>query len=332
MTTRAALAPVRFDHLHALRGRFGVFEHARLDQPRVAHGYCTDDQARVVVVLAGEGRDLAEPDEGLLATCLRFVRAGRVPGGWHNRMSPVGTWCDDRGSDDAHGRALWGLGVAATAGCADVLPFLTAGCDLDTWSPRANAYAVLGVAAAYRATSAPHLRDPLARFAGRVPPPGAGAWRWPEERLAYANARLPDALLAAGAALGDDGLIADGLDLLEWLVDVEMGDGCFSFTPVGGRGPGERGPAFDQQPIEAWAMADACARAFAVTGDRAWVERTHLAAEWFLGRNDTGAALYDPATGAGYDGLERGGVNRNRGAESTLAALGALQAARRVEA
>ncbi len=330
MSAATLLAPVRFDHLHALRGEHGVFEHALLDEPRVAHGYCTDDQARVIVVVAGEDHDVAPQDEALLASCLRFVRAGRVPGGWHNRMSAGGKWRDERGSDDAHGRALWGLGVAASAGCADVLPFLVAGCDLDTWSPRANAYATLGVAAAYGASGAPHLRAPLARFVARVPPPRPGAWRWPEDRLAYANARLPDALLAAGAALHDDGLFAAGLDLLAWLVDVETGDAGFSFTPVGGRGPGEHGPAFDQQPIEAWAMADACARAFAVTGDRAWAERTRLAAEWFLGRNDAGAVLYDPETGAGYDGLQAGGVNRNRGAESTLAALGALQAARRI--
>ncbi len=330
MPAATLLAPVRFDHLHALRGEHGVFEHARFDEPRSEHGYCTDDQSRVIVVLTSEDHELAARDKALLAQALRFVRAGRVTGGWHNRMSARGTWQDRRGSDDCHGRALWGLGVAAAAGCADVLPFLVAGCDLDTWSPRANAYAVLGLAAAYGATGAPHLRAPLARLAARVPPPRPGGWRWPEDRLAYANGRLPHALLAAGVALGDDGLVVDGLDLLEWLVETEMGDGVFSFTPVGGRGPGERGPAFDQQPIEAWAMADACARAFQVTGDAVWRERARLAAEWFLGRNDVGAALYEAATGAGYDGLEPGGVNRNRGAESTLAALGALQAARRV--
>ena len=97
---------------------------------------------------------------------------------------------------------------------------------------------------------------------------------------------------------------------------------------MGGRGPGESGPAFDQQPIEAWAMADACLRAAMVDGGTQWETGLTDAADWFLGRNDTGAVLYDGRTGAGYDGLEAKGVNENRGAESTLAALGALQARR----
>ena len=39
---------------------------------------------------------------------------------------------------------------------------------------------------------------------------------------------------------------------------------------------------------------------------------------WFLGENDLGVAVADPARGAGYDGLTPDGVNTNQGAESTL--------------
>ena len=157
------------------------------------------------------------------------------------------------------------------------------------------------------------------------------AWPWPEPRLAYANAVLAEARLAAGVALGDPALVEEGLDLLAWLVAVETVGDHFSFTPVGGRGPGERGPALDQQPIEAAAMADACARAFAITGESRWAASTLLAAEWFLGANDVGLALFDPATGGGKDGLHSDRVNENMGAESTLAAITALQQARLVQ-
>ena len=130
--------------------------------------------------------------------------------------------------------------------------------------------------------------------------------------------------------LGEENMVADGLDLLEWLIKTETGERDFSFTPVGGRGPDESGPAFDQQPIEAWAMADACLRAISVDGGSLWDIGLAAAAGWFLGRNDTGALLYDHSTGAGYDGLEAAGINLNRGAESTLSALGALQAGHRL--
>lgn len=73
-------------------------------------------------------------------------------------------------------------------------------------------------------------------------------------------------------------------------------------------------------------MADACLAAWRVDDDPVWKLGLRDAVHWFLGVNDTSALLYDEDTGAGFDGLEPDGVNLNRGAESTLAALGALAA------
>jgi hypothetical protein len=42
---------------------------------------------------------------------------------------------------------------------------------------------------------------------------------------------------------------------------------------------------------------------------------------WFLGENDMRLSLYDFETKGCCDGLESTGVNRNQGAESTLAYL-----------
>jgi hypothetical protein len=156
-------------------------------------------------------------------------------------------------------------------------------------------------------------------------------WPWPEDRLAYDNSRIAEALIAAGHHLADDRLLGEGLRLLEWLVAAETREGHFSFTPVGGWEPGEPRPGFDQQPVEAAAMADACARAWMITDDDIWRDRVDLTARWFVGANDSGAALYDPHTGGGRDGLHREGTNQNQGAESTLAALSALQLARLVD-
>jgi hypothetical protein len=118
--------------------------------------------------------------------------------------------------------------------------------------------------------------------------------------------------------------------MLEWLVGTETLAGHFSFTPVGGWAPGEPRPGFDQQPVEAAAMADACARAWMITGEDPWRDRVLETARWFTGENDGRVAMYDPETGGGYDGLTRTGPNLNQGAESTLAALSTLQLAARV--
>jgi hypothetical protein len=132
-------------------------------------------------------------------------------------------------------------------------------------------------------------------------------------------------MVAAGVALHDKSLKQEGLHLLGWLLDHETTGGHLSVTPVGGSGPGDRRPAFDQQPIEAAALADACARAARVTGEERWVAGLAAAVDWFLGDNDAGSPMWDPATGGGYDGLQADGPNLNQGAESTLALLSTLQ-------
>jgi hypothetical protein len=153
-------------------------------------------------------------------------------------------------------------------------------------------------------------------------------WPWPEPRLTYANAVLPGSLIAAGVALGDDGVIDDGLFLLDWLIKTECRRGHLSPTAVGGWGPGEDRATFDQQPLEAESLADACARAFACTGDPRWLAGVELAVAWFAGDNDAGLPLHDRATGGGCDGLTAAGLNTNQGAESTLALLATMQHAR----
>jgi hypothetical protein len=161
-------------------------------------------------------------------------------------------------------------------------------------------------------------------------PPGGPDWPWPEERLSYANAVLPEALLAAGELLERPELVRRGLELLRWLLDRETRDGHLSPTPAGGAGPGDAGPRFDQQPIEVAAMADACSRAAAVSGDASWLWGVDAAARWFRGDNDAGVPMMDPVTGGGYDGLEADGANQNEGAESTLALISTLQQAARL--
>jgi hypothetical protein len=198
---------------------------------------------------------------------------------------------------------------------------------------RSMAYACLG--AAELVATAPQARWLLVaavsvvRGAEAVSTPASPAdWAWPETRLRYDNARLPEALLAAGAALNRPELVKSGLDQLRFLLAVETTAGHLSVTPVAGRGPGEHGPAFDQQPIDVAGIADACSRAWSLTGDQAWLAGIRLAWAWFAGSNDAEIAMYDADTVAGYDGLEADGRNFKRGAESTIAALTTLIQAR----
>jgi hypothetical protein len=329
-------APV-FNHLMRLTDRRGTLEHARLDEPLPEHGYCTDDVARVLVV-ATRGD---EPDgtlNGLAGLALRFLNeAQALTGACRNRMDSTGKWVDEPALEDAWGRCIWGLGTAAAhsnvawARQSAIMQFERGAQERSEW-PRAMAFAALG-AAELLAFDPEHraARALLIDYAATVPDANDDvAWPWPEPRLRYANAVLPEAMIAAGAALDDTTLCQRGLDLLAWLLALETADGHLSPTPVAGRGPEDAKPGFDQQPIEASTLADACARAAAVDTNPIWHDGVRAAAAWFMGDNDAKAPMWDPHTGGGYDGLHANGVNGNQGAESTLAAISTMQQAQRL--
>jgi hypothetical protein len=162
-------------------------------------------------------------------------------------------------------------------------------------------------------------------------PERSARWRWSEDRLAYANAALPEAMMTAGAIVGNDRLVENALRQLQWLLDMASVDGHLSVTPAEGRSAHVTPPKFDQQPIEVAAMSEACLRAHALTGDQAWIKGHELCVGWFLGENDLGVPMFNAETGGGYDGLTAKGPNLNQGAESTVALLTTLQQARHLE-
>ncbi len=321
-----------FDHLVAMSDGIGTFEHADHAVARRSHGYCTDDMARVLIVVARE----PEPDPELLRLgriAFRFLtEAQGVTGRVHNRRSAEGRWEDRRGVNDCWGRSIWAFGTAARLAPErwmrqSALSYFEHGIEQRSTWPRAVAFAALG-AADVLAVQPRHYgaRRVLADAVATIGPLGTAAgWPWPEERLSYANAALPEALLVAGVYLARTNVMDDGLSLLRWLFERETSGGHLSPTPVGGAGPSDRPPAFDQQPIEVATMADACARAAAVTGDLAWVRGIERAAEWFAGDNDAGVVMWDPLTGGAYDGLEASGANQNQGTESTIALISTMQ-------
>jgi hypothetical protein len=332
---------LKLDHLQALCDDTGLIEHALLGTPRRDSGYTTDDNGRMLAVLAradlrGLGGDsLEETGLRLSRVGLAYLQHASIADehGFRNRLSYDRRWLDERGSDDSYGRALWGLGTLAARSLDSDLQesaygLFWANYELESPHSRSAIYAILGATEVAAIDDSGRLLGQVARWLGQLPGPSRGPWLWPEPSLTYDNARYPEALIAAGKALSDDNSVARGLELLTWLVEIEtapMG-GHFSWTPVGGRTPDNLEPGFDQQPLEAWAMMDAATVAASVNGPR-WYDVAEKARSWFLGLNDLGVDMVDPVTGAGFDGLTATGPNENRGAESTLAAVAAMSGA-----
>ena len=102
-------------HLADLDGPFGIWQHASGSVPDEAFGSCTDDVARALTVDILQGRVVgwAAVRESAHAS-LRFLEDAPDPatGRFRNFRRSDGTWLDEAGSEDSHGRALLALGWA----------------------------------------------------------------------------------------------------------------------------------------------------------------------------------------------------------------------------
>jgi hypothetical protein len=293
-----------------------------------------------VVLVLGRQIDptLSDSLRTLLESSLHFLeQAQDASGTFINRRASNGTWQFAPSNEDCWGRAMWALGTLAARSEDEQLrhrasiAFGRGAHVLSPW-PRAVSFAVLG-ASELVATQPDHEGAQLvlanaAHVLGRRNV--STQWRWPEERLAYANAALPEALLAAGVFFGREADIERALEQLGWLLDSEVRGDHLSVTPSGGRGPHDEFHQFDQQPIEVAALSDACVRALSISDDPRWRHGRELCEQWFMGANDVGAVMFDVHTGGGYDGLTAIGPNLNQGAESTIALLTTQQNAHRV--
>lgn len=322
---------MNFTHLQRMSDRHGVFEHALFETPRQEHGYCLDDVARAIIVLE---RSQAEAPElrDLLQVYRRFlIGAQAYSGRFVNRRSVDGRWRDHEHIADHWGRAMWALGTMTShdpdiAVQYDALTRFERSALHRSPYLRSMMFAALGAAEVLHSVPGHKRAVSLLRDAAMmILRPQSRVWPWPEQRLTYANAVVPEVLMLAGHYLDDTELLHHGMQLLDWLLDVETFEDAFSVTPVGGWMPGEPEQGFDQQPIEVAALVDACTTAYDLTSDRRWLMGIEKGAGWFDGLNDNGIRMYDPLTGGGFDGLTKDGRNENMGAESTLAYLSVEQ-------
>jgi hypothetical protein len=327
------LTSLRTDHLLTLADDVGIVQHAYGIIPNRRSGYCVDDVARLAVVsLALAERGDEQVWTSNLYRALAFLHAATDDEGMHNFMGYDRRWLDAPHVGDHVGRSIWALGdILATAWipavvrpARDLLNQLV-GTLGDDVSLRTAAYAVLGLSRldTDRLDPAAHrrLEQLVERLADAYERTSSEDWCWFEDELTYDNARLSQALLCGGSALGRPELAELGLESLRWLGDECALDGNALRLPGNrGRRRGEQAPgAGDEQPLEAAALVEAELSAFAVTHEAEHGVRAIRAFEWFLGRNRLQKPLYDFATGGCSDGLGSDALNDNEGAESTLA-------------
>src|SRR6266446_3426900 len=343
----------KLDHLNRMTDDTGMLQHAIFTLPSRGEGYTTCDNARALilaVVMGQLGKGQLNRDQGqranpaaedLALRYLSFLEHAFNPakGRFKNFLRYDRRWNEPVGSEDCHGRALWGLGSVlgrsqdqGCRGAAGRLFEFSLPAAVEFTSPRAWAYTLLGIQEYLESypgdRDAQKVRSALSRrlfemYASIRQPD----WKWFENVLAYGNSRLPQALLVVGSATSDDRMISAGLESLDWLSQIQRCETNHRFVPIGSQGfyhqNGDKA-RFDQQPLEAAGAVSASLQAYRVTGDSRWRNEAWSAFNWFLGNNDLQLPLYDSVSGGCRDGLHPDRANENQGAESTLSFLMAL--------
>lgn len=349
----AHLPAVKIDHLLRLTGDTGIYQHASDNIPNFAEGYTTDDNARALIValqLDEQAESYRLDLQSLASRYLAFLSYAfdEKTNRCRNFLSFDRRWLEEIGSEDSQGRMAWSLGfvlghtnyeglrrLASRIFSRSVWPVL------DMTHSRPWSFTLLGIS------------EYLQRYPGDRGMVNAGKelakrltdlyhvnngpdWHWFENSVTYSNASLPHALLQFSPYASKEQaeeMKSIALEALQWLLEIQISEQGY-FSSVGNRGFFERGgkkARFDQQPIETGTMVLACLEAYRLTNEYAWLQAAHHVFGWFLGQNDLGISMYDAESGGCYDGLNSDRVNRNQGAESTLAYLQALLALRKVE-
>lgn len=313
-----------------------MIQHANESVPNRATGYCTDDVSRAFIVALMRSSAFPHDDEAkrLASLYLSFLESAQIDDGrFHNFLSYARSWLDAVGTQDSFGRAMWSLGYGMRYApshawrrlCKTLFDRGLQALDwLDYVHPRA--YVLLGlshaIAAGYDARYVAAMRYLADALESAYQREESADWPWFVPVMTYDNARLPEAMIRAGSTLGERRYLDVGMTTLSFYQRVTLASG--TFVPIGNRGWYPRGgqrAVYAQQPLEAAAVVDAELAAYEATSDRRHVEMAELGLAWFYGKNTRNETM---AHGGGcYDGLEAGAVNRNMGAESTLALLAA---------
>ncbi|MDH4127590.1 MAG: glycosyltransferase family 4 protein [Spirochaetota bacterium] len=335
------LPVINLSHMKILTDDTGILQHAKYTIPDYNHGYCVDDNARALIIACRYYT--LQKDKSVIPLIQKYMSflyyAFNFDNGkFRNFMSYDRKWLENTGSEDSHGRAIWGLGVAIQHVPSDGLRnmalrlFLEALPRIESFiSPRAMAFAIIGLhsyLSVYHGDS--NLRNIRTIMAEKLYnffiANSKEDWPWCEDIVAYANAKLAHALILAGQSIPNPDMFEMGVKVLKWLLDKQTStEGHLSV--IGNANwyvYGNNKSSFDQQPIEAMSLIDACVDLYNITKEIKWLKESEKCLGWFLGRNDHNITLYDFESGGCKDGLGSYGVNENQGAESTLAWLIAL--------
>jgi glycosyltransferase involved in cell wall biosynthesis len=330
------LPPFSLVHIKRLTDDTGIIQHAKFGIPNLKEGYCLDDNARALLMVLMAYRQkkdkLALELSPIYLSYIHYMQ--NKNGIFRNFLSFNRNFLDKVGSEDSFGRTIWALGYLIANAPNDAyyqngkLIFFNASPNFEKLqSIRGIANTLVGIS--YYLRRNPDDDSMIERFrnlAGKLishyEANSSHDWKWFEPLLAYDNGILPLALLHAAELLKDDKITETALETMRFLSEITLKDGYLSV--IGNekwyKKDSERS-MFAQQPVDVLAMILMYHQAFHLTRDKEYLTKLFTCFMWFLGENDLRMSLFDFETKGCCDGFENYGVNRNQGAESSLAYL-----------
>lgn len=329
-----SMPALNLNHISLLTDDTGIIQHARFGIPNLKEGYCIDDNARALI-MALMATEQGENPKALkfMPVYLSFIQYMQTDNGnFRNFLSFNRNYLDEVGSEDSFGRTIWSLGYLISS--APNNSYREFGRELFSHSIphfvdlkyiRGKANTIIGLA--YYLCAHPgdemivkEINLLASSLIASYQEHKDGDWHWFEDILTYDNAILPLALLHHYEATGNATSYKIAMESIAFLNSFSFENGYLN--PVGNAGwmkKHDKNPIYDQQALETMAMVLLYAKAFEITKDDQYLNLMHISYQWFLGKNSLHIPLYDFETHGCADGLQFNSVNRNQGAESTLA-------------
>ncbi|WP_461632264.1 glycosyltransferase family 4 protein [Labilibaculum euxinus] len=330
------MPPLSLRHIHRLTDDTGIIQHAKFNIPNLKDGYCLDDNARALLMalLAYKEKNNYKALE-LCPIYLSYIHyMQNEDGTFRNFLGFDRSFLDEVGSEDSFGRTIWALGYllgnppnysyyqSSESIFKKAVPVFD-----KLKSIRSIANTIIGISYYLKRNPADDsMTELLSRLSKKLVESyetnSSDSWRWFEPFLTYDNAMLPLALLHSTEIHNDDKIRKTAFSSMEFLISKTFANGYLSI--IGNDSwyekDGKRA-VFAQQPLDAMAMILLFKQAFKLTKNIEYLKKLFTSYMWFHGENDLRIGLYDSETNGCCDGLESYGVNRNQGAESTLAYL-----------
>jgi len=329
-----SMPALNLNHIGLLTDDTGIIQHARFGIPNLKEGYCIDDNARALIMaLMAYEQDKNPKAVKLMPIYLSFIQYMQTDNGnFRNFLSFNRNYLDEVGSEDSFGRTIWSLGYLINS--APNNSYREFGREIFSHSIshfkdlkylRGMANTIIGLS--YYLCAHPGdevLVKEINQLANSLKDSYKknkdGDWHWFEDILTYDNAILPLALLHHFEATGNQESYKIAMESVAFLNTFSFENGYLN--PVGNAGwmkKHGKNPIYDQQAIETMAMVLLYSKAFEITKEDQFLSQMQMSYEWFLGKNSLHIPLYDFETHGCADGLQFNSVNRNQGAESTLA-------------